>query len=640
MYTYSREALLNIRNTSVHVRSRNNFEPNVWKLMKELKIAKTTRRGCRSGKSKLRQIKTRITARLPPTNVTNVSGVCHANLTKFPKAVYEPKACSLPNVYMCNPRSLNNKFDEFSTMVRDLGVDIAGVSESWFTSDKPVEYFQIQDYNLITNNRTWRRGGGVAIYARENLGVQEVHDINVPDHLEVLWVKARPERLPREIPVLFYAIIYSPPDNPHESELIAHLLHGFDYIRTQYPQAGVTLFGDINRLDTTQICSGNGLTQVVNKPTRKDAILDKIITTMNRYYKEPEIYSPVGTSDHSSVLWTPLNSLPSKANTTRSRVVRPMKDSNMREFGIWIGERNWSEVYEKTSAVEKCNAFYTTLQEGIDRYFPIKTMKVHSADKPWMTSYIKRLIDERQQVFHREHRSRKWKRLRNKISREIAKAKKEHYKTRVQRHKKANPAEWYKQIKVMANLSNSESTIQPPPGVDANDFEAVANSINNIFASVSNDLDVLDTAKLPAYRPDPNPCPTVHDYEVYEMLKKIKIGKAGGPDGISARLIREFSYELSKPLAEILNQSYFEGSVPPQWKRAVVVPIPKSKPATWDKLRPVSLTDHFAKVAEGFGKVVVRGLREIYRSQSIREPQRCFHHTLSGEINGYSDHEF
>ena len=217
-----------------------------------------------------------------------------------------------------------------------------------------------------------------------------------------------------------------------------------------------------------------------------------------------------------------------------------------------------------------------------------------------MTSYIKRLIDERQQVFNREHRSRKWKRLRNKISREIAKAKKEHYKTRVQRHKKANPAEWYKQIKVMANLNNSESTIQPPPGVDANDFEAVANSINNIFASVSNDLDVLDTAKLPAYRPDPNPCPTVHDYEVNEMLKKIKIGKAGGPDGISARLIREFSYELSKPLAEILNQSYLEGTVPPQWKRAVVVPIPKCKPATWDKLRPVSLTDHFAKVAEGF----------------------------------------
>ena len=70
--------------------------------------------------------------------------------------------------------------------------------------------------------------------------------------------------------------------------------------------------------------------------------------------------------------------------------------------------------------------------------------------------------------------------------------------------------------------------------------------------------------------------------------------------GNSRRCIRKFAFELSKPLADILNHSYMEGVVPPQWKRAVVVPIPKEKPARWDKLRPVSLTDHFAKVAEGF----------------------------------------
>ena len=35
-------------------------------------------------------------------------------------------------------------------------------------------------------------------------------------------------------------------------------------------------------------------------------------------------------------------------------------------------------------------------------------------------------------------------------------------------------------------------------------------------------------------------------------------------------------------------------------KKAVVVPIPKTMPANWEKLRPVSLTDHFAKLAEGF----------------------------------------
>ncbi len=176
-----------------------------------------------------------------------------------------------------------------------------------------------------------------------------------------------------------------------------------------------------------------------------------------------------------------------------------------------------------------------------------------------MTNYVKSLISERQQVFHREGRSRKWKHLRNKVRREIARAKKEHYKNRVQRHKKANPGEWYKQIKLMTNLSKSETTIQPPPGVDVNDYKSVANSINDVFVSVSKDLDPLDTSKLPAYLPDPKPSPTVEEFEVYQMLNKIKAGKAGGPDGISARLIREFSYELANRLQIFLTSHIMKG---------------------------------------------------------------------------------
>ncbi len=43
-----------------------------------------------------------------------------------------------------------------------------------------------------------------------------------------------------------------------------------------------------------------------------------------------------------------------------------------------------------------------------------------------------------------------------------------------------------------------------------------------------------------------------------------------------------------------------------------MVPIPKTKPATWEKLRPVSLTDHFAKVAEGF---MAKWLLQILKAQ-------------------------
>ena len=86
---------------------------------------------------------------------------------------------------------------------------------------------------------------------------------------------------------------------------------------------------------------------------------------------------------------------------------------------------------------------------------------------------------------------------------------------------------------------------------------------------------------------------------MYAELRKVKSTKATGPDGISPKLVKEFAYELSSPLTDILNCSY-KGVVPKQWKQAVVVPIPKTKPPRVDKLRPVSLTDCSAKIGEGF----------------------------------------
>ena len=48
------------------------------------------------------------------------------------------------------------------------------------------------------------------------------------------------------------------------------------------------------------------------------------------------------------------------------------------------------------------------------------------------------------------------------------------------------------------------------------------------------------------------------------------------------------------------NSSIDEGVVPSQWKKGIVVPVPEQSPPSLDKLRPITLTSIFAKVAEGF----------------------------------------
>ena len=84
------------------------------------------------------------------------------------------------------------------------------------------------------------------------------------------------------------------------------------------------------------------------------------------------------------------------------------------------------------------------------------------------------------------------------------------------------------------------------------------------------------------------PCCSVGGGEVETLLQ------------IPGRLIKEFACELSEPLADILNHSLQDGIVPPEWKSATVVPLPKSKPPSTSEIRPISLTSLLSKVAESF----------------------------------------
>ena len=46
------------------------------------------------------------------------------------------------------------------------------------------------------------------------------------------------------------------------------------------------------------------------------------------------------------------------------------------------------------------NSFTRTLNAAIDNFFPVKTIRSHPTDKPWITGRIKQLIKKRQRGFH------------------------------------------------------------------------------------------------------------------------------------------------------------------------------------------------------------------------------------------------
>ena len=192
-----------------------------------------------------------------------------------------------------------------------------------------------------------------------------------------------------------------------------------------------------------------------------------------------------------------------------------------------------------------------------------------------------------------------WRMLRNQVQIAIDKAKIFYHANRVRNLQKSQSRKWYQEFRKITNTGKTELKINIP-GIDDIDGIGKANYINNIFTDVSAHVPPLDFDELPAFLPAKRLTPHLYPWEVYNELRKINPDKSRGPDRVSTRLIKEFAYEISVPFTDILNCSFKEEIVPHQWKKAIVVPIPKQMPARIDKLRPVSLTYIFAKIAEGF----------------------------------------
>ena len=98
--------------------------------------------------------------------------------------------------------------------------------------------------------------------------------------------------------------------------MINHLQDSLDIVHANHPEAGICILGDVNHLNIGNLCKNNGLTQVVQVPTRGDVTLDKIFTNFSAFYQQPNTAPPIGPSDHSTVIWTPNQQIKKEPNST------------------------------------------------------------------------------------------------------------------------------------------------------------------------------------------------------------------------------------------------------------------------------------------------------------------------------------
>uniref|UniRef100_A0AAZ1X6I0 Reverse transcriptase domain-containing protein n=1 Tax=Oreochromis aureus TaxID=47969 RepID=A0AAZ1X6I0_OREAU len=125
----------------------------------------------------------------------------------------------------------------------------------------------------------------------------------------------------------------------------------------------------------------------------------------------------------------------------------------------------------------------------------------------------------------------------------------------------------------------------------------LAEELNHFFAR----FEVKGPEAAAAKTSDSSSSPSliVQEYEVRRTLRAVNPRKAAGPDGVTAKVLKECADQLAGVFTKIFNTSLSQSCIPPCLKSATIVPLPKrTNISSLNDYRPVALTPVIMKCFE------------------------------------------
>ena len=288
------------------------------------------------------------------------------------------------------------------------------------------------------------------------------------------------------------------------------------------------------------------------------------------------------------------------------------------------------------------------VQCGLDSILPVQSKSIHSTDPPWVNPALKDLIRRRQMALA-ENNQPMFRSLRNRVNRERKICRARYFDAKVSHLKECKPSNWWKEVKKLSGMSSavrdSGELMRSLQHINSESSCAsdLSNLINNTFLSPMQDFTPLSADSFQLSQDSSSPPFVVTEHSVYLKMTSLNPRKASGPDGIPAWLLKENADLLSGTVTDIINSSYAECRLPPSWKSADTVPIPKQKPIkdVNKHLRPISLTPVLSKLAEDF--VVSEHLRpsilkKIGDNQFGAIPESSTTHALISMVHSWMKH--
>ncbi|XP_065193026.1 uncharacterized protein LOC135824224 [Sycon ciliatum] len=503
------------------------------------------------------------------------------------------------SIFLTNAFGLQSKFGELQHALRQQTVDIAIVTETKLTAEKmsPAETLIPGYCPAVRKDRT-AHGGGVAVWLKAGLCFR--HLDTVPCHdFEVIWLLIETCDHHK---IVFCALYRSGSSSESDISLIEYLEETLLAVRHLGDYVLIT--GDFNVHNTAwlgstkttvagealeDLCASHYLTQHVSEPTRKNNTLDLVISDL------PGAASvttgpPLGRSDHVTIL-TEFKTVRPRKEQPALRIVWQYARADWGRMRAHLSRINWPTVLSNDPDAA-CEALTGIVRDAMSQFIPSKTIKVMATDPVWWTPACQQAVHLKQQAW------RVWRQdpdsLQQKETFLASVTHCVHVLQHAQRQCKERASrklssgslqdkQWWTATKRAAGVSRQSDI---PVLVDRSGHEhTTAREKAECFAQYfamkcslgSNDFSASD--HLPAMQLDATaPQITAIHFRpanVRRQLAALNPHKATGPDGISARVLKECHRELAEPAARLFSCCFRAGVQPASWKLAHVSPIHK-----------------------------------------------------------------
>jgi len=303
-----------------------------------------------------------------------------------------------------NAHSIIKKIDFLQTVARAFQPDIIGITESWANSDIADAELMVPGYDLFRKDRPVNsRGGGVLLYVKSIFHAVEYHPRTAfPEHI---WCTLDVDGGKNLLVGVCYRTpnndIFNFDNNKRLNDLIVELggsemlllMGDFNYPDINWEDLSASSVSGQMFVDTLE---DHFLVQHVKNNTRKDSLLDLVITNEPDMVDIVNVLGSFATSDHNLLHWT-LN-----VKTSRFASQRMVLDYAKADYTTIKSELSkicWSEVLQG-DAEQMWSTFRDLLLKLLNTHVPRRILKDGVKRKPqWMSYKALRLIKKKHRLY-------------------------------------------------------------------------------------------------------------------------------------------------------------------------------------------------------------------------------------------------